>query len=130
MFTFLALPGAAVTEASVGRKLKLIDFSETALKYLEPFGITKGIIPKGTYDKAANTKDVVTAASGSVITVSKDMPEPLAYRLTKAFNDSVDKVHKIHASLEPYEIKDGPTGCGTPLHPGAITYYKEKGLLK
>jgi TRAP-type uncharacterized transport system substrate-binding protein len=104
--------------------------SEIALKYLEPFGITKGIIPKGTYDKAANTKDVVTAASGSVITVSKDMPEALAYRLTKAFNDSVDKVHKIHASLEPYEVKDGPTGCGTPLHPGAIKYYKEKGLLK
>jgi TRAP transporter TAXI family solute receptor len=130
VFTFLALPGAAVTEASVGRKLKLIDFSETALKYLEPFGITKGVIPKGTYDKAANTKDVVTAASGSVITVTKDMPEPLAYRLTKAFNDSVDKVHKIHASLEPYEIKDGPTGCGTPLHPGAIKYYKEKGVLK
>jgi TRAP transporter TAXI family solute receptor len=130
VFTFLALPGAAVTEASVGRKLKLIDFSETALKYLAPFGITKGIIPKGTYDKAANTKDVVTAASGSVITVTKDRPDPLADRLTKAFNDSVDKVRKIHASLEPYEVKDGPTGCGTPLHPGAIKYYKEKGLLK
>ena len=130
VFTFLAIPGAAVTEASVGRKLKLIDFSDSALKHLDQFGITRGKIPVGTYEKAANTKDVTTAVAGSVITVHKDMTDELAYRLTKAFNDSVDKVHKIHASLEPYEIKDGPTGCGTPLHPGAIKYYKEKGLLK
>ena len=130
VFTFLALPGAAVTEAAVGRKLKLIDFSESSLKYLDQFGITKGLIPVGTYDKVANTKDVVTAASGSVITVHKDMSDELAYRLTKAFNDNFAKVRKVHSSMEPYEIKDGPTGCGVPLHPGAIKYYKEKGILK
>jgi TRAP transporter TAXI family solute receptor len=130
VFTFLAIPGAAVTEASVGRKLKLIDFSESSLKHLEQFGITKGKIPAGTYEKAANTKDVVTAVAGSVITVHKDMSDELAYRLTKAFNDSYEKVRKVHSSMETYEIKDGPTGCGLPLHPGAIKYYKEKGLLK
>jgi hypothetical protein len=130
VFTFLAIPGAAVTEASVGRKLKLIDFSDGALKHLEQFGITKGKIPVGTYEKAANTKDVITAIAGSVITVHKDMSEALAYRLTKAFNDNYQKARKVHASMETYEIKDGPTGCGIPLHPGAIKYYKEKGILK
>jgi hypothetical protein len=130
VFTFLAIPGAAVTEASVGRKLKLIDFSETSLKHLDQFGITKGKIPAGTYEKASNTKDVVTAVAGSVITVHKDMSDELAYRLTKAFNDSYEKVRKVHSSMETYEIKDGPTGCGVPLHPGAIKYYKEKGVLK
>jgi len=130
VFTFLAIPGAAVTEASVGRKLKLIDFSASALKHLEQFGITPGKIPAGTYEKAANAKDVVTAVAGSVITVHKDMSDELAYRLTKAFNDSYEKVRKVHSSMETYEIKDGPTGCGVPLHPGAVKYYKEKGLLK
>ena len=130
VFTFLAIPGAAVTEASVGRKLKLLDFSESSLKHLEQFGITKGQIPAGTYEKAANTKDVVTAVAGSVITVHKDMSDALAYRLTKAFNDSYEKVRKVHSSMETYDIKDGPTGCGVPLHPGAIQYYKEKGFLK
>ncbi len=126
VFTFLAIPGAAVTEASVGRKLKLIDFSESALKHLDQFGITKGKIPAGTYEKAANTKDVMTAVAGSVITVHKEMSEELAYRLTKAFNDSYLKVRKVHSSMET----DGPTGLGVPLHPGAIRYYKEKGILK
>ena len=130
VFTFLAIPGAAVTEASVGRKLKIIDFSGIALKQLEPYGITSGKIPVGTYEKAANKKDVLTATSGSVITVHKDMSDDLAYRLTKAFNDNVEKVRKVHASLEPYKVEYGPTGCGVPLHPGAIKYYKEKGILK
>jgi len=130
VFTFLAIPGAAVTEASVGRKLKLIDFSQSALKHLQQFGITQGKSPVGTYEKAANTKDVVTAVAGSVITVHKDMSDALAYRLTKAFNDNYEKVRKVHSSMETYEIKDGPTGCGVPLHPGAIKYYKEKGILK
>jgi uncharacterized protein len=130
VFTFLAIPGAAVTEASVGRKLKLIDFSESSLKHLEQYGITKGKIPAGTYEKAANTKDVVTAVAGSVITVHKDMSDELAYRLTKAFNDNYEKARKVHSSMETYEIKDGPTGCGVPLHPGAVKYYKEKGVLK
>ena len=130
VFTFLALPGAAVTEASVGRNLKLIDFSDKALAYLEQFGIVAGEIPVGTYPKASNTKAVRTARSGSVITVNQDMPEDLAYRMTKIFNENLDKVHQIHASLAAYEVKDGPTGCGVPLHPGAERYYREAGVLK
>jgi hypothetical protein len=130
VFTFLALPGAAVTEAAVGRKLKLLDFSDKALKHLSQFGITKGEIPADTYPKVANDKAVNTASSGSVITVHKDMTDDLAYRLTKLFNDNVEKVHQVHASLVPYQVVDGPTGCGVPLHPGAIKYYKEKGILK
>ena len=130
VFTFLALPGAAVTEASVGRRLKLIDFSEKALQYLGQFGIVPGEIPVGPYPKAANTQPVRTARSGSVITVHQDMPEALAYRLTKIFNESLDKVHQIHASLATYAVADGPTGCGVPLHPGAQRYYREAGVLK
>ena len=131
VFTFLSLPGAAVIEASVGRKLKLIDFSDTALKYLDQFGIVSGEIPPGTYPKAANNdKAIRTAKAGSVITVSAEMSEDVAYRLTKAFNESVEKVRKIHAALRPYTVEQGVTGCGVPLHPGAIKYYKEKGIIK
>jgi TRAP transporter TAXI family solute receptor len=131
VFTFLSLPGAAVIEASVGRKLKLIEFSDKALKYLAQFGIVPCEIPAGTYPKAANAdKPVRTACGGSVITVSTAMSDDLAYRLTKAFNESLDKVHKIHAALASYTVADGVTGCGVPLHPGAIKYYKEKGILK
>jgi len=130
VFTFLALPGAAVTEASIGRNLRLLDFSQGVLDYLSQYGIVAGTIPAGTYPKIANTADVITASSGSVITVHKDMTDDIAYRITKAFNENLEKVHNIHSSLQTYRPEDGPTGCGVPLHPGAIKYYKEKGILK
>jgi TRAP transporter TAXI family solute receptor len=130
VFTFLSLPGAAIIEASVGRKMKLMDFSDTALKFLDQFGIVPGEIPAGTYPKAANNdKSIKTACAGSVITVSAEMSDEIAYRLTKAFNENVDKVRKIHAALQPYTVEKGVTGCGVPLHPGAVKYYKEKGIL-
>jgi len=130
VFTFLALPGAAVIEASVGRDLLLLDFPPALLASLGKFGIVPGKIPVGTYPKVLNIKDVTTARSGSVITTHKDLPDDLVYRITKAINDNLDKVHKIHASLAPYQVADGITGTGIPLHPGAIKYYKEKGILK
>jgi TRAP transporter TAXI family solute receptor len=130
VFTFLALPGAAVIEASVGRDLVLMDFPPALLKDLERFGIVAGKIPAGIYPKAANTRDVITARSGSVITTHKDVPEELVYRITKAIHENLDQVHKIHASLASYTLADGPTGTGVPLHPGAARYFKEKGVLK
>ncbi|MEW6262223.1 MAG: TAXI family TRAP transporter solute-binding subunit [Thermodesulfobacteriota bacterium] len=131
VFTFLAAPGAAVIEASVGRSLKLIPFSEKATKYLGQFGVVPCEIPAGVYPKASNNdKPVKTCCSGSVIMVHKDMSADVAYRLAKAFNDNFEKVRKVHASLDDYRPQNGPSDKTIPLHPGAEKYYKEKGLLK
>ena len=131
VFTFLALPGAAVTEASVGRSLRLLNFPAPLLEYLAKFGLGSGPIPKGTYPQAANAgEDIISATMGSVIVANKNMPDDVAYTVTKAINDNVERFRKIHASLQPYEAKFGPTGTAVPLHPGAEKYYKEKGLVK
>lgn len=130
-FTFLALPGAAVTEASVGRSLKLLTFSEPLLAYLGKFGLGKGMIPPDTYPKAANAKEtVVSATMGSTIVVSAKMPADLVYRLAQAINDNPDRVRQIHGSLKPYEPSQAFLATGLPLHPGAERYYREKGYLK
>jgi TRAP transporter TAXI family solute receptor len=132
VFTFLALPGAAVTEASVGRSLRLIPFSPEVLQSLLKYGIESGKIPPGTYPKAANAnEDVTTAVAGSVILVNKSVSDDAAYRMAKAIHDDLDPFRKIHGSLAPYEPKHAVTGLGLiPLHPGAEKYYKEKGVLR
>ena len=73
-FTFLALPGASVTEASVGRDLKLLAFPEPLLAHLASFGLGKGTIPAGTYPKSVNGNEpVVSATMGTTITVNAKM---------------------------------------------------------
>jgi len=132
VFTFLAIPGAAITEASIGRPLRIINFSPEVLKSLLQYGIESGKIPAGTYPKAANANEnVTTAIAGSVILVNKNVADDVAYRMAKAIHENLDQFRKIHSSLGPYQLKDAVTGLGLiPLHPGAEKYYKEKGVLK
>src|SRR5713226_9728201 len=130
-FTFLALPGASITEASVGRELKLLAFPEPLLAHLGKFGLGKGTIPAGTYPQAANAKDtVVSATMGTTITVATKMQNDLAYTITKTLNENVDRVRKIHGSLSDYDPAKGYLYLGVALHPGAEKYYREKGYLK
>jgi TRAP transporter TAXI family solute receptor len=126
-FTFLALPGASVTEASVGRPLKLLAFPKPLLAHLGKFGLGEGVIPAGTYPKAVDAgAPVVSATMGTTITVSTKMNNDLAYTLTKAINDNVDRVRKVHGSLADYDPAKGHLFLGVELHPGAERYYREK----
>jgi TRAP transporter TAXI family solute receptor len=130
-FTFLALPGASITEASVGRELKLLAFPKPLLEHLAKFGLGEGTIPGGTYPRAANGNEpVVSATMGTTITVSSGMPNDLAYTITRTLNDNVDRVRKIHGSLADYDASKGHLFLGVALHPGAERYYREKGWLK
>src|SRR5213083_1818638 len=122
-FTFLALPGASITEASVGRELKLLGFPKPLLEHLGKFGRGEGLIPAGTYPKAANGNEaVVSATMGTTITVSSRMANDLAYTITKAINDNVDRVRKIHGSMADYDPSKGHLHLGVALHPGAERY--------
>jgi TRAP transporter TAXI family solute receptor len=130
-FTFLALPGASVTEASVGRPLKLMPFPKPLLAHLAKFGLGEGVIPGGTYPKAVDGgSPVVSATMGTTITVSTKMANDLAYTLTKTINDNPDRVRKVHGSLADYDPAKGHLFLGVELHPGAERYYREKGWLK
>lgn len=130
-FAFLALPAASVREASEGRQLTLLAFSPQLLEYLARFGLGEGVIPAGTYPRAANAEeDVASATMGTTITVSARMPDDIAYLITATINDSADRVRKIHGSLADYDPSKGHLHLGVPLHRGAERYYREKGWLR
>ena len=130
VFTFLAVPAAAVTEASVGRSLRVMNFPPALLQSLGKYGIGSGKIRPGTYPKAANAnEEVTTATAGSVIITNKSLPDEVAYRIAKTIHENLDAFHKVHGSLVSYQLKDAITGTGIPLHPGAAKYYKEKGIM-
>jgi uncharacterized protein len=132
VWSFLAAPAAQLTEASIGRDLRLIPFPEKVIKHLEKFGLISCEISAGTYPKALNGNQAVrVACNGTAILVHKDMSDALAYRLTKLFNDNIEKVYNVHPSFRTYFPKDGLLGAGSvPPHSGALKYYKEKGWAR
>jgi uncharacterized protein len=130
-FAFLALPAGAITDASHGRRLTLLSFSQPLLDYLATFGLGAGVIPAGTYPLASNADSAVASATmATTITVSTRMSDDLAYLLTRTINDNVERVRKIHESLVDYDPSQAYRQVGVPLHPGAERYYREKGWLQ
>ncbi|MBD1381510.1 TAXI family TRAP transporter solute-binding subunit [Metabacillus arenae] len=131
MFTQLALPGSAITEASNGRDLKILPMSDDLIEYLSQYGIEKGVIPANTYPEVINgDEDIQMAAMGTLLVASNKVPEDVVYNITKTINESQDRLKSIHSALNGFSSEKAIEGLGTDLHPGAEKYYKEIDVIK
>jgi TRAP transporter TAXI family solute receptor len=88
----------------------------------------KAVIPAGTY--TGQKKDVTTFGVKATVVTSANVSEELVYLVTKAVFENFDDFKKQHPAFSFLQKKDMiKAGLSAPLHPGAIKYYKEAGLL-
>jgi TRAP transporter TAXI family solute receptor len=92
----------------------------------ELLGATDTVIPKDMYPGVE--KDFHTMARYYIIVVRKDMPEELAYRITRVIWDNLDELQRVGAFGKFMKLETAFNGMITPIHPGAVRYYKEKGM--
>jgi hypothetical protein len=85
-------------------------------------------IPANTY--TGQEKDVPTAAVINYLVTSTAVSDDLAYQMTKLIYDSLPELANAHVAGKDIKLENAATGSPIPLQPGAIRYYKEKGLLK
>ncbi len=85
-------------------------------------------IPANTYEGQA--ADVPTAAVGNFLVTHSDVPEEIAYQMTKELFESLPQLVAAHAAAKRISLEGALTGMPVPLHPGAERFYKEKGLVK
>jgi TRAP-type uncharacterized transport system substrate-binding protein len=50
--------------------------------------------------------------------------------MTKLIFESLPDLANSHAAGKEIKLESAARGSPVPLHPGAIRYYKEKGLIK
>ena len=84
-------------------------------------------IPAKTYDNQ-NT-DVATAAVINYLVTSSDVSEDLVYQMTKLTYESLDQLVAAHSAAKMIKLDKSTITSPVPLHPGAIKYFKEKGLM-
>jgi TRAP transporter TAXI family solute receptor len=85
-------------------------------------------IPANTYK--GQDKDVPTAAVVNFLVTSSAVSDDLAYQMTKLVYDSLPELYSAHAAAHEIKLENAVKGSPVPLHPGAIRYFKEKGLIK
>lgn len=122
--------GAAIKQRGIS--LVLLDIPDDVINaFLQKFpGVaSKGVIPKSVY---STEKDVQTLAFWNMFVCHKDMPEDLAYRITKAVFEHLDILQKSVAAAKDTNLKNAVLYYGgvIPYHPGAVRYFKEVGALK
>jgi TRAP transporter TAXI family solute receptor len=85
-------------------------------------------IPANTYN--GQDKDVPTAAVVNYLVTSSKVSDDLAYQMTKLIFESLPELANSHVAGKEIKLETAAIGSPVPLHPGAIRYYKEKGLIK
>lgn len=84
---------------------------------------SKYTIKAGVFEKI--DYDVETLAVKSMLLVNDNMPDDVAYALTKALFEHSDEVS--HSKAADINIEEALVGMTVPLHPGAARYYAERG---
>ena len=85
------------------------------------------MIPANTY--SGQDKDVPTAAVANYLVTSSAVSDDLAYQMTKLIFESLPELANSHAAGREIKLENAAIGSPVPLHPGAIRYYREKGLI-
>ncbi len=86
------------------------------------------IIPANTY--TGQKEDVPTAAVVNYLVTSSDVSDDLAYQMTKLVYESLPELVNAHAAGKGITLAGAAGPSPAPMHPGAIKYFKEKGLIK
>jgi uncharacterized protein len=86
------------------------------------------IIPANTYP--GQDKDVPTAAVINYLVTSSAVSDDLVYQMTKLIFESLPELANSHAAGREIKLENAAIGSPVPLHPGAVRYYREKGLIK
>ena len=134
-FVTSGLGNATIKELGTAKEIVFVPVEGEALKKLiakYPFYV-EWTIPKDVY---GTQKDTTTAAVMNIMLVSKNLSDDVVYDLLSGIYDpkGLEVIGASHATAKR-EIKldtalRGIQGTSVQLHPGAIKYYKEKGLLK
>ena len=85
-------------------------------------------IPGGMYK--GSDKDVKTFGPRATLMTSAKLSDDVAYNVTKAVFENLDEFKKLHPALSTLTPESMLEGNSVPYHPGAIKYFKEKGLMK
>jgi uncharacterized protein len=126
------LPTAAVSDLahSPGVKVKLVDHADLVDKMNKKYGnlYVQDRIPKETY--RGMDADNRQATVMNLLVAHQNMDEKTAYNIVKAVFDHRDELIRVHKEAENFKLENQKTAAagGIPWHPGAVRFFKEKGV--
>jgi len=125
------LSDALVKDIAGKRELLWIDGDPATIqKAADTFNNKADMVPKGTYPFM--DKDYPTVRMWVALLAGSHVSDEVVYKYVKAVAENEKRVQDIGGSLKSAFAtqKMSVNPANLPYHPGALRYYKEKGLVK
>ena len=124
------LPTAAILDlaATPNLSMKLIPTDVALPKIFQKYGeiYVKAAIPKTAYPKL--TADVGVVGIPNVLVCNTNADPELIYRSLKAMFDFKNELVAVHSEAKELTLQNAVIKTVVPYHPGAIKFFKEKGM--
>lgn len=125
------LPTAAVTDlaATPGVKIKMIDHAETVGPMNKKYGnlYVEDAIPKATYSGMAADNKQATVMN--ILVTHANMSDETAYNIVKTIFEKQPDLVAVHKEAANIKFENQKAAASpVPFHPGALKYFKEKGV--
>lgn len=125
-------PNGNIKEVTAGkRKCRIVSITDIAplLQKFPYYSLTA--IDMSQYPEASNKDEkVITVGMLATLVTSARVPDEVVYAVTKEIFENVDEFRELHPALASLTHESMLEGLTAPLHPGALKYYREAGLLE
>ena len=130
LFAVITPKHPSVSEIANDGTVDFVGLDADTINALRPLGYVPATMPADTFKSQGKT--VSTVGFPTVVITNKDLPEPVAYTITKTILDNKEALVRGHAGLAEFDPRTAwqPDKVGIPLHPGAERAYREKGWMK
>ncbi len=126
-------PNSNIKEATSGRiKVFIVPIRGPGIdKMLKKYSYyAESTIAHSFYPYALNTEDVATIGVKATFVTSKKTDEDIVYAITKEVFENFEDFKSLHPAYEVLTKKGMLKGLSTPIHKGALKYYRQAGLDK
>lgn len=124
------VPVAAITDFAQSHALKVIPLAGPEVAALlkdQPY-YTQVQLPANTYK--GQTAPIPTLAVMAIWATHEGVPENVAYEVTKALYENTAIMGQVHVQGKNITLNTATSVAGVPLHPGALRYFREKGVVR
>ncbi|MCP5264837.1 MAG: TAXI family TRAP transporter solute-binding subunit [Burkholderiaceae bacterium] len=90
-------------------------------------GFIRVTLDKSQYKSLGDAK-VETLGAVTIMVINKDVPDDVAYQITKALWDNHAELVKVKKVWDSVKLQNALLGAAVPVHPGAKRFYDEKGV--
>jgi TRAP transporter TAXI family solute receptor len=131
LFWVGGVPTPSITDlaATPGKKIKLIDHGDGAENMRKKTGpiYVKNKILANAYP--GQTTDTTNVDVWNLLVVPENADEKLVYEITKTMFEKKEDLVRVHKDATFLDLANQTTSASPiPFHPGAVRYFKEKGL--